>query len=66
MKLEDASEIEKIIENVALITIIDSKGSVPRNKNASMVVTAHKEFGTIGGGELEFQIIKKISILTFG
>ena len=63
MKLEDASEIEKIIENVALITIIDSKGSVPRNKNASMVVTAHKEFGTIGGGELEFQIIKSAKIL---
>ena len=36
-----------------LVTIIASKGSVPRNTGTKMLVTKDKAYGTIGGGNLE-------------
>jgi xanthine dehydrogenase accessory factor len=42
-----------------LATIIETKGSVPRNENVSMVVSSSEQYGTIGGGELEYQVIKE-------
>jgi xanthine dehydrogenase accessory factor len=38
-----------------LITVMEAKGSTPRAAGTKMVVTADRQFGTIGGGNLEFQ-----------
>jgi len=40
-----------------LITVVESKGSTPRDAGTKMVVTEEEIFGTIGGGNLEFQSI---------
>jgi len=40
-----------------LITVVEAKGSTPREAGTKMVVTADRQFGTIGGGNLEFQAI---------
>jgi len=42
-----------------LITVITSKGSTPREAGTKMVVTTQDQFGTIGGGNLEFQAIEQ-------
>ena len=59
MKLQEIINIESINENIILATIVSTKGSVPRNENVSMVISKTNEFGTIGGGELEFQTTKQ-------
>lgn len=44
----------------ALVTVARADGSSPRECGARMVVTAREEFhGTIGGGTLEFEAIRK-------
>ena len=58
MKLVDTEKIKKIKKNIILAKIINAKGSVPRNKNVKMAISSFEEYGTIGGGELEFQVIK--------
>src|SRR3990172_1837492 len=40
-----------------LITVMEAKGSTPREAGAKMVVTSDRQFGTIGGGNLEFQAV---------
>jgi len=40
-----------------LITVVEAKGSTPRDAGTKMVVTNEQQFGTIGGGNLEFQAI---------
>ena len=40
-----------------LITVTEAKGYTPRDAGTKMVVTADKQFGTIGGGNLEFESI---------
>lgn len=40
-----------------LITVMEAKGSTPRESGTKMVVTQDDQFGTIGGGNLEFQAI---------
>lgn len=40
-----------------LITVVEAKGSTPRDAGTKMVVTSDRQFGTIGGGNLEFQAI---------
>ena len=42
-----------------LITVTQVKGSTPREAGTKMLVTADDQFGTIGGGNLEFQAIDK-------
>ena len=37
--------------------LISTEGSVPRNKGTFMLITPKKIFGTIGGGQLEYNII---------
>ena len=59
MKLQDIDKIKIIKKNIILATIIKAKGSVPRNENVSMVISSSMQFGTIGGGELEYQITRK-------
>jgi xanthine dehydrogenase accessory factor len=43
---------------VARVVVAETKGSVPREVGASMLVTADRVEGTIGGGALEFEAIK--------
>ncbi|HCS23076.1 MAG TPA: xanthine dehydrogenase accessory protein XdhC [Alphaproteobacteria bacterium] len=40
-----------------LITVMEAKGSTPREAGTKMVVTADAQFGTIGGGNLEFEAV---------
>lgn len=42
-----------------LVTVIEAKGSTPRECGTKMVVSPNEQFGTIGGGNLEFQIISE-------
>jgi xanthine dehydrogenase accessory factor len=42
---------------VARILVTQTKGSAPRNAGTSMLVWAHGQDGTIGGGTLEYQAI---------
>lgn len=41
----------------ALVTVLATEGSVPREAGTRMVVSADGSFGTIGGGRLEWQAI---------
>ena len=45
-------------EPCVLITVMAAKGSTPREAGVKMLVTAAEQFGTIGGGNLEFQAIE--------
>lgn len=45
-------------QRAVLITVIDSKGSTPRDAGARMLVTTHSVSGTVGGGHLEWQAIE--------
>jgi len=42
-----------------LITVMEAKGSTPREAGTKMVVTIDAQFETIGGGNLEFQAIEQ-------
>lgn len=44
-------------EPCVLLTIVDKKGSLPRDNGSKMVVSAEKTWLTIGGGHLEFKCI---------
>ncbi|WP_263262983.1 xanthine dehydrogenase accessory protein XdhC [Pseudomonas sp. RIT-PI-S] len=44
-------------EACVLVTLIEERGSTPRNAGAKMVVTANAAFDTIGGGNLEFKAL---------
>jgi xanthine dehydrogenase accessory factor len=46
-------------EAVALISVLEVKGSTPREAGTRMVVTANEAFGTIGGGNLEFRSLEQ-------
>lgn len=41
-----------------LVTIIEERGSTPRNAGSKMVVTAEQIFETIGGGHLEYKAME--------
>lgn len=46
--------------DTVLVTIVEGKGSVPRTTGAYMVVAKNgRIYGTIGGGNLEYQTVKK-------
>ena len=44
-------------EAVIVVSVAETKGSVPRDTGTKMFVTASKVSGTIGGGHLEFKAI---------
>lgn len=46
-----------------LVTVMEAKGSTPREAGTKMVVTADRQFGTIGGGNLEFEAIAEARAL---
>ncbi|MEE9327201.1 MAG: xanthine dehydrogenase accessory protein XdhC [Cocleimonas sp.] len=45
-------------QDYVLITVLETKGSSPRDTGSKMVVTADQLFDTIGGGALEHESIK--------
>ena len=52
--LQSVTESVKNGKPVALCTIIDTKGAVPRHAGTKMVVFGDGSFeGTVGGGEVE-------------
>ncbi len=54
-QLEDIKQFGR----VARVVVADTKGSVPRDVGASMLIHAHGVAGTIGGGALEFEAIAR-------
>ena len=42
-----------------VVSVLGSRGSVPRGDGTRMLVSAHATAGTIGGGHLEFQAIER-------
>ncbi|MBC2665253.1 xanthine dehydrogenase accessory protein XdhC [Novosphingobium flavum] len=46
-------------EPTALVSVLATEGSAPRGPGTRMLVTAHGEYGTIGGGALEFRVIEQ-------
>jgi len=49
-----------------VVTVVATKGSVPRGAGTRMVVFAQGEQGTIGGGHLEYQAIAHARLLLAG
>lgn len=45
-------------EACVLVTIIEERGSTPRNAGSKMVVSAERIYDTIGGGHLEYRAMK--------
>lgn len=50
---DDVSELLDRGEPAALLTVVETDGSVPRGVGTRMVVTPDDEYGTIGGGSVE-------------
>jgi xanthine dehydrogenase accessory factor len=42
-----------------LVTLAEARGSVPREAGTKMVVSENGTFGTIGGGQLEFEALRE-------
>jgi xanthine dehydrogenase accessory factor len=51
------TELTEKGEPCVLITVMEAKGSTPREAGVKMIATASSQFGTIGGGNLEFEAI---------
>ncbi|WP_397449006.1 xanthine dehydrogenase accessory protein XdhC [Pseudomonas sp. NA-150] len=52
------AELQTQGQPCVLVTIIDERGSTPRNAGSKMVVCAERIFDTIGGGHLEFKAME--------
>lgn len=52
------AELQDKGEACVLVTIIEERGSTPRNAGSKMVVTADRIFETIGGGHLEYKAME--------
>lgn len=49
------AELQRSGEPCVLVTIIEERGSTPRNAGSKMVVSAEQLYDTIGGGHLEYR-----------
>lgn len=45
-------------EAYVLATVMGAAGSVPRDQGSKMVITSDKQYDTLGGGHLEFNVIQ--------
>ncbi|MFZ6047235.1 xanthine dehydrogenase accessory protein XdhC [Pseudomonas sp. CR3202] len=52
------ADLQQRGEPCVLVTIIEERGSTPRNAGSKMVVTAERIFETIGGGHLEYKAME--------
>ena len=57
--VEGLSSLSKNSESYVLLTVLETKGSTPRDTGTKMVVTDNQLYDTIGGGALEFAAIQK-------
>jgi xanthine dehydrogenase accessory factor len=53
--LEALAAAERDHQAAVLVTVLEARGSTPREAGAKMVVSADGLFGTIGGGNLEYR-----------
>ncbi len=53
-----ADWLKRLDSPAVLVTVVETKGSSPREIGARMLVEAKGQQGTIGGGELEWQALK--------
>jgi xanthine dehydrogenase accessory factor len=56
--LKACQQLEELGQAYVIATVIAYVGSVPRASGAKMVITATSQFDTIGGGNLEYQVIR--------
>lgn len=49
------SDLQQQGESCVLVTIIEERGSTPRNAGSKMVISATRTYDTIGGGHLEYK-----------
>ena len=54
-----AADLQQRGEAHVLVSVLDVKGSAPRNAGTKMLVTADRCIDTIGGGQLEFDAVQK-------
>ena len=52
------AELQQKGEPCVLVTIIEERGSTPRNAGSKMIVTRERIFETIGGGHLEYKAME--------
>lgn len=52
------ADLQRQGEPCVLVTIVEERGSTPRNAGSKMVVTAERIFETIGGGHLEYKAME--------
>lgn len=57
--IDAAAAMQQQGEAYVLVTVLNVKGSAPRDAGTKMLVTAEHCFDTIGGGQLEFVAINK-------
>lgn len=55
--IEAIYQLNRTGEAYVIVTILNTQGSTPRDRGTKMVVARNTSFGTIGGGNLEFQAI---------
>ena len=53
--IDELSDLTAAGERAVLVTVAGIRGSAPREVGAKMIVTGDATFGTIGGGQLEYQ-----------
>lgn len=56
--MKRATELEQKRVSFAWATVVGVKGSAPRHMGAKMIITVDEIFGTLGGGALEYEVIK--------
>jgi len=56
--IEAISSLNTQSQGYVLVTVLETKGSSPRDTGTKMIVSADESFDTIGGGALEFECIK--------
>ncbi|MBL1430745.1 MAG: xanthine dehydrogenase accessory protein XdhC [Robiginitomaculum sp.] len=59
MKLAD--KVQQLLtdkQTAVMVTLVETSGSAPRNAGAKMLIWNEGQKGTIGGGELEFRLLK--------
>ena len=54
---EAVRELEAKNQDYVLVTVLGTRGSTPRDCGTKMVISASKNYQTIGGGHLEFKAI---------
>lgn len=57
--LSACHQLEQQGQAYCIATVLAYVGSVPRSSGAKMVISAQSQFDTLGGGNLEYQVIAK-------